>query len=537
MTDQQRSLQHFPEKWVREYLPNYSFFLDNGVNFVNNICNTSPCGPSRASLFTGLYPAKNGITGNMGTVLPEDMNFTRVLIDAGYDIFYKGKLHMNEDFTSFSTTWPEDPATAPKMAEGEDLIIEKLYGIQGWTSPDFGTSLVRDNPTSNEIANLAGGSGHNDSRVVTGEYQTYKTQESVLEFLARVQKTPPDKPFCLVVSLLNPHDVSLYPNGWQQAGYQNALFDHYEDFMLPESYYLDDLSTKPRAQAAYLNVGCGGKLEGSAALSYVKFYAYLHTLSDRLHSTIFDAIGDDLRKNSYIIRMADHGEMGMAHGGLQEKTYTAYNETLKVPMIWYHEGLVGGEREEMVSLIDMVPTLGKLAGADLSKYPQLQGNDYSALLTSAENSEKVFDSVLFYGPGQAPGSSGGAAPDPSLPYPSSSTETNPNNAPYFAPSPLIPKGNQMSDYPDNIYAIVTRKGYKYAVYYALNASDNTVDWSGAQFELYDLNNDKNEINNLLPLNQLVSDKVIRLKEELHKELTELLTKNDILPAGWNQGDF
>ena len=54
MTDQQRSLQHFPEDWVRENLPNYSFFLDNSVKFTNHICNTSPCGPCRASLFSGM---------------------------------------------------------------------------------------------------------------------------------------------------------------------------------------------------------------------------------------------------------------------------------------------------------------------------------------------------------------------------------------------------------------------------------------------------------------------------------------------------
>ena len=532
MTDQQRSLQHFPEDWVRENLPNYSFFLDNSVKFTNHICNTSPCGPCRASLFSGMYPEKTGITGNFGTVSPEDMHFTKVLADAGYDIYYKGKLHMNEDFTSYSNTWPQDLATAPKMAQGEDEMIEKLYCIKGWTSPDFGTMLVQDNPTASELSNLAGGSGHNDNRVVTGEYRTYQTQESVLEFLERVQNGPPEKPFCLVVSLLNPHDVSLYPNGWQQAGYQGALFEHFEEFELPESYYRDDLSEKPQVQAAYLNSE-GGKLMGTSALNYVKFYGYLHTLSDRLHGMVFDALGDELLDNTIVIRTADHGEMGMAHGGMIEKTYNAYEETIKVPMMWYHKDFKPGERSEMISLIDLVPTLGSLAGADLKNYPALQGKDYSALLSPRGKASGFGASLFNYGTLQPSTSTSrkGGGDSASKPFPSSSTEHNPNNVPYFAPSSVVPSDAQPSSYPDNIYAILTDDGWKYAVYYSVS-SDGTVDWSTAQYELYNLGRDPNELNNLLPVNGDASKAAKGRQTSLHAQLTALLNDNDITPAGW-----
>ena len=40
-----------------------------------------------------------------------------------------------------------------------------------------------------------------------------------------------------------------------------------------------------------------------------------------------------LLDNTLIIRMADHGEMGLSHG-LREKMYTAYEEAIHVPLIY-----------------------------------------------------------------------------------------------------------------------------------------------------------------------------------------------------------
>ncbi|MDG1333816.1 MAG: sulfatase-like hydrolase/transferase [Crocinitomicaceae bacterium] len=150
MTDQQRTTHlfpEFPEEWIEEHLPNYQYFLDNGVVFDNNICNTSPCGPSRGSIFTGQYPANNKIVDNSGTIEDEDqMRFTKILIEQGYDIFYKGKLHLNDEVTKFSQSWTQDIPAAPELAKEENAEMENLYGLKKWTSPDFGTLLAQAIP-------------------------------------------------------------------------------------------------------------------------------------------------------------------------------------------------------------------------------------------------------------------------------------------------------------------------------------------------------------------------------------------------------
>jgi choline-sulfatase len=421
-----------------------------------------------------MYSAIIGISDNEATVSPAELNFENVLNDADYDVYFKGKFHMNSDFTAFSASWGDDPVSAPSVAKSEDKTMQELYNINGWTSPGFGTSLVSSGPTPSDAATMAGGSGHNDNRVVTSEYSTYPRQQSVLEFLKDVQENKPERPFCLVVSLLNPH-------AWKDAGYETALFRHYDNFELPKSYHLHDLSTKPECQAAYLKYEFKGKLVGTDALNYVKFYAYLHTLSDRLHQQVFDAIGAELMNNAVLVRMADHGEMGMAHGGVQEKNFTAYNETQQVPMFFYHPtAFPPGTREQLTSLIDVVPTLGRLAGADMTKFPQLQGVHFTKALFNPEAETQA--SLLFNYP------NGGNGPPAGSPHADANSIT-----PLI--STVVPTEALPTNYPCNIYSILTDSGWKYAVYYDLDTNKDVV-WSTAQFELYNLNEDRDEICNL-----------------------------------------
>ncbi|MGH8653686.1 MAG: sulfatase-like hydrolase/transferase [Gammaproteobacteria bacterium] len=66
----------------------------------------------------------------------------------------------------------------------------------------------------------------------------------------------------------------------------------------------------------------------------VNFYAYLQTLGDRHVLNVLDEL--DARRltgSTLILRMADHGEMAMAHG-LREKMYNAYEETIHVPLVF-----------------------------------------------------------------------------------------------------------------------------------------------------------------------------------------------------------
>jgi hypothetical protein len=73
-----------------------------------------------------MYSAIIGISDNEATVSPAELNFENVLNDADYDVYFKGKFHMNSDFTAFSASWGDDPVSAPSVAKSEDKTMREL---------------------------------------------------------------------------------------------------------------------------------------------------------------------------------------------------------------------------------------------------------------------------------------------------------------------------------------------------------------------------------------------------------------------------
>ena len=397
ITDQQRTPMHWPDEpgWLDALTPHDAELRRTGVSFTQACTASAMCSPSRASFLTGTYPSRHGVTltltnadlqpdpRNLPDILREvgtlavtgevprtrlATNFARGLLrlgpeggnepelpadvptlgtrlrDAGYTVVYKGKWHL----------------TAP-LAGGHDwgaADTERLgreFGFGGWEPPDAG-----------ENADETHFGGGNAGRTGEGWDEDYTRQ--VEAFLARADLP---EPFCLVVSLVNPHDVLGYPGSYAAGGYRR------EDFaglgvQLPPSVD-ETLEEKPAVhslmklgQTSYL--GALGSREQQ--LDYVNFYAHLQGLVDDKIGRLLGALGDatdpgSLRARTVIARISDHGELGLSHGGLRQKMFNAYEETLRVPLVVSNPLLFpgGAETDTPASLIDLVPTLLGLAGA------------------------------------------------------------------------------------------------------------------------------------------------------------------------------
>jgi len=77
--------------------PHIDALAARGVRFDNAFTPTAICSPARASLYTGLYPHKHGVTGNGMTIKEDVKGVNKVLDEAGYRCGYAGKWHADEE--------------------------------------------------------------------------------------------------------------------------------------------------------------------------------------------------------------------------------------------------------------------------------------------------------------------------------------------------------------------------------------------------------------------------------------------------------
>jgi len=380
ITDQDRAIQHFPDGWSEANLPGMTRLQQNGVTFDNAFCNACMCSPSRASLFTGYFPAQHGVKYTLeedmdGPQYPQEplptslKNVASVMSASGYNVVYKGKWHMSK------------PA-------GDDFVSDDIlpYGFTRWDPPDAGADQ--------SIPQEGGGLYDNDGRYMDSEGSASDGDEGVLQYLNSVASS--SQPFCLIISLVNPHDVLLYPKNYIAGGYDDSWLEG--DIDLPATVD-EDLSTKPAAQANFKKIFnlTGPLTTRQMKLDYINFYGNLMKEVDGYLVEVMDTLDSlGLTQDTLVIRTADHGEMGLAHGGMRQKNFNAYDETMRIPMVFSNPEVVkpGTTCNAMVSHVDLLPTLAGLFDAPRSAKSDWQGKDYSELVLG-KTKKPVQDYVAF----------------------------------------------------------------------------------------------------------------------------------------------
>lgn len=558
ITDQERSHKHWPSGWAEENLKTHYDCLigcqgrpdRSSVVFPNAFTATTECSPSRASLLTSSYPTEHGVKTTPGALDPRSdlgtgaadgdrkrPNLLRLLsahkkctegeindndndndrVNQGYDVAWKGKWHLS-------------PSHSKRLTPSSIL---KWYGATSpWNPPDAGHSLWHS-------STLGGGRKYNhDGRFLRGVKSRFDTlkkadvddnmpiqaapmvdpylnsdddsdstrsdedeeEECIFDFLAkhstsgvnqgngRKASTDNQQPFFLIASLVNPHDVWASPcfsnltdeDFYKETGYHPRDFENLPIDLPPN--HKDDLSTKPMIQSILREHHVFGDLTNtidekrqqaqSDALRYVRFYAHLHKLVDAEIGSLFEALdATGQMESTIIIRMADHGELALSHG-LREKRMQSYEETMGIPLVinyptgWFDENVDGrgsanGDNgmsssqtsktdNSLVSSIDILPTIAELAGVDCSQY-HYRGKSLVPSLRNVEQS-----------------SFGGQSEEEIL---------------FTFDEPLAPPG-----VPGYVRCIRTHE-YKYAVYF-------TIDGKVMEYEMYNLEKDPYEMNNL-----------------------------------------
>jgi arylsulfatase A-like enzyme len=382
VSDQERAGNWLPPS-VR--LPWRERVRAEGLEFTNYYTHSSPCSPSRASLFTGRYLPQHGVVDNV--IMPEHTELDpaiptigSILGDAGYRSSYIGKWHLSQ-------------AVSPDMT---------AYGFADWEGND------------RHFMGWAGTGVHFDPIIAS----------NAAEWL-RANAAMSTQPWFLTVALVNPHDVMWFPI--DQPWYQDLRPDDValarrileaakwkEDDVLPlfsDEYdsvcdelpanFDDDLIDKPAAQRQWRwdqQHGLWGYIDPAETkmwLRHLDYYVKLQEMADVSLGVVLGALEESgAYDDTTIIFTSDHGDMCGSHG-LRSKGPFVYEEIMHVPMTVRAPGLTGAgtSTPALATHVDLASTIVALAGIEPSSQPSLRGVDLSPVL--ADPSTAVRDHVLF----------------------------------------------------------------------------------------------------------------------------------------------
>ena len=320
MTDQEFGMSSYPAGLI-DKLPAHRWLLDRGVSIGNYHVHTTPCSPSRSTVYTGQHTQHTGIFINTDNEprpqLPIDMpTIGTMLRDHGYYTSYKGKWHLSA--INAKRGW--NMAPQPRYPSTQDYL--EPYGFSDYNFYGEPMGLTWD--------------GYANDQLVSGDAARLIMDDSL-------RSGGTDKPWFLVVNLVNPHDIMFYDATGEQAKTRVAEFGlapvvsepgdplYAEDlgFDLPESFHRDDLSTKPEAHRAIADYNdlFYGTMPRDDIESWKRFQNYyLNCLRDvdRNVARLWWALEKSGElDNTIIVYTSDHGERAAAHG-MRQKGGTIY---------------------------------------------------------------------------------------------------------------------------------------------------------------------------------------------------------------------
>jgi arylsulfatase len=485
----------------------------HGVTFQNHYISSAMCSPSRASFLTGQPPQITGVIDQMQydfshSLNPDMPNVGSVLKGLGYRTAYFGKFEMDKEILNPKPTINYTTAFQP-------------YGFDvASAGGDIGS---------------APDSGFDNDAFIAGEAVRW------LRVSANEARRI-GKPFFMVASFVNPHDI-MFGNGnipgqpevqkpvvpWvAPPPPANSIYEKKWSFKLPLS--LDESLTAPGMPRALLEYDKGwdawsGTIPTDRKDMWTIFYNYyLNDIQDvdRRIQQIVDVLNEmDLWRDTVVIFTADHGEMGGAHGGLKGKGPFSYEENAHVPLIIAHPAAKAGATcLALTSHLDLLPTFVGLTGLPDANRPQtvkaLPGHDFSALLADPEKASltMVRPAVLFnyVGPSTVDGDF---------------LRITMEGLIFRRPTPPL---SQAKLDKRGFLSFVFDGRYKYARYYAPTVfnTPRTLEeiFSSNDVQLFDLQNDPDEMHNLAAESDKNGALILRMNELLNNLTSKEVGVND-----------
>lgn len=348
-----------------------------GLQFDKAYCQQAICGPSRASVLTGIRPETSGIFHNylkFRDVNPNVVTLPQHFKNNGYETAYMGKIFHHGDLDD-EKSWSRLPAYDSLAAKGISKPV-------GFALPKHVKERRETRKKMFEIYGdvakygLASGVAYEAADVPDNTYADgYHTDLAIAtmnELLANQKK-----PFFLGLGFNKPHLNWVAPK-------------KYWDLYKRDSIALSPHNQPPNHGAAMglhpsfelrvrSNIPKKGPIDKELAITLKHAYLACVSYVDTQIGKMLNALKDSGEyENTIIILWSDHG-FHLGEMGIWGKA-TNYEVATRVPMIIWSPGMKsrGARTNALVELVDIYPTLSELAELPLPKH--LEGQSFAPLL-------------------------------------------------------------------------------------------------------------------------------------------------------------
>ena len=330
----------------------------SGVRFARHFAQAAPCGPSRASLYTGLY-LMNHRSATNGT--PLDARFTNVALEAralGYDPALFGYTDTSIDPR---TVAPDDPRlrsyegvlpgfTAEcHLPEGDPQPWLDWLTAHGYDLGSDWRAFV-DRPTSDEPgAPTQYAAEHSQTKFLTDRVIDYVRDRASTRWFAHV-------------SYLRPHPPFLAPEPY------NAMYDPADVPVPVRAASRDDEAAQHPVAAMLVAHPLASAPDDDAEVRQLRatYYGMMSEVDDHL-ARLLDALRDTGQaERTIVVLTSDHGEMLGDHYLMHKLGW--FDESFHVPLLVddprpEFDASRGRVVDVFTEHVDVTPTILDLLGA------------------------------------------------------------------------------------------------------------------------------------------------------------------------------
>ncbi len=384
--------------------PHLDALAQQSVVFERAYATTGICAPSRASLMTGLYPRTLGLLSNSEntSVMNEVVSLATLFQQNNYKTYAFGKRHTTG---AVDAGWDVQRSHLCSETPGDSYTewVEKNgYGKQ--FAMDWAAEFGSGSPCSLQaeehlpIADLGTRLTALPDNMTMEAFTTALTVQMIKDqaksekpFFAWANFYRPHQPYTPLKKYMDLYDVSAWGEGRKNGA----------SIKRPASLYEPEDNIPPLMQAIRTGSNKVWNVDKAFAdeqlwRNYIGAYYALVTEVDHSVGDILKALDDaGIAEETIVIYTSDHGDFVGNHGMVEKSALAqnVYEDVLNIPLIIRYPGNKqhGTRTAELVSLVDIYPTLVELLGLQLPemKFP-VQGQSFAATLTAGKPMERKY---------------------------------------------------------------------------------------------------------------------------------------------------